>query len=793
MEERRLLAFDATIELHTVVANLAAPVTAVHAGDGSGRLFIAEQGGRIQIVQNGALRATEFLDISSRIVTGGERGLLGLAFHPDYAMNGAAGHGRFYVYYSAPATSGGNHDSVVAEYRVSAVDLNRANPLSGRILMRFAQPFANHNGGDLKFGPDDGLLYIATGDGGSANDTQNNAQNRSTLLGKILRIDVLGTNGPGGQYGIPADNPFINEAGVRPEIFAYGFRNPFRMAFDDGENGAASPDRLFVGDVGQGAWEEVDLVVSSGNYGWRIREGAHDNAAVTDPDPGGLIDPIAEYPNPEKGRAVIGGFVYRGEIYPSLQERYVFGDLTGRMFVLEETGGGQFDLSEPTVVGGNPVGASIFGFGEDESGELYMLTSNSLRRITVLDPAKSDKVGVYQVASRSFLVDANGDGAFNGTAGGDLVLSGPGLFANVGDLPLVGDWNGDSRDEIGFYRPRNQLVYLDRNGNGEWDGLLVDQRLGPYGIAGDQPLVGDWDGDGDDQIGVYRTGSKQFIRDLDGDGVLEAGEAAPGPGPLPSGSVPFNSDDQPVIGDWDGDGDDDLGVFRPRNNYFYLDRNANGVWDGLAVDQRVGPYGNASDVNGLSDRPVTGDWNGNAIVQIGLYDAPFFRLDANTSGAFDSNDVNRSFFGDLQDIPVIGNWTAPVMAMTPAFSEGEADDGLSVQTTEHSAPADASGVPALMEQAAIQPLQFPGVAKAPQTADLPPRPIDGVFNQTDLVFVPNNDHRSALISFLARERDSGDGEGERETALALEQVLDALVLEGLFLENRRGAGDDETT
>jgi glucose/arabinose dehydrogenase len=389
LEERRLLALQGEVALETVTSALSGPVTATHAGDGSGRIFVAEQGGAIRIIDDGVLLPTPFLDISDRILSGGEKGLLGLAFHPEYATPGGAGEGKFYVYYSDQkqlvVQGPHDHDSVVAEYRVSAADPNMADEDSERVVLRFAQPFVNHNGGDLKFGPDDGLLYISSGDGGSGGDPQNNAQNLGTLLGKILRIDVNGNNAPGGQYGIPAANPFVDQAGARDEIFAYGFRNPFRISFDDGVGGAAETDRLFVGDVGQTSWEEVDLVTAGGNYGWRIREGAHP-FNTTDPNPGNLIDPIAEYPNPMKGDAVIGGFVYRGQESPGLQGVYVFGDLRGRLFALEETGGGAFELSEPIVVGGNPLNAFIHGFGEDEAGEIYVLTTDSMLHITLNEP-----------------------------------------------------------------------------------------------------------------------------------------------------------------------------------------------------------------------------------------------------------------------------------------------------------------------------------------------------------------------------------------------------------------------
>jgi glucose/arabinose dehydrogenase len=362
-----------------VTSGLAAPLVATHAGDGSGRIFVAQQAGQIRIVRAGVPGPTPFLNLGNgglnRAVTGGERGLLGLAFHPQFSTADAQGEGKFYVYYSASSVLGGNHDSVVSEFRTSP-DPDLAEGTSERELLRFRQPFLNHNGGDIHFGPDDGLLYIATGDGGSGGDPQNNAQNLASLLGKILRIDVDGSDSPNGQYGIPAANPFSGQAGARPEIYAYGLRNPYRFSFDNGPT-PKTADRLFAGDVGQSRWEEVDLVTRGGNYGWRIREGAHP-FNTSDANPGDLIDPIAEYANDATADSVIGGFVYRGTRYPSLEGRYIFGDLTGRMLVLDETEG-VFELSDLEVGGGNPP--NIIGFGQDETGELYVLTFGAMLAI----------------------------------------------------------------------------------------------------------------------------------------------------------------------------------------------------------------------------------------------------------------------------------------------------------------------------------------------------------------------------------------------------------------------------
>src|SRR5690606_30415717 len=253
-----------------------------HAGDGSGRLFIADQRGKILILDDGAVRPVPFLDLSAKLVDErpgfDERGLLGLAFHPDYAMEGAPGEGRFYVFYSAPspgapgtAENPVNCRSVISEFRVSATDPDAADPASERVLLSFDKPQFNHNGGQLAFGPADKLLHISTGDGGGSNDNDpghtgggaakpagglGNSQDRTTLHGKILRIDPFGTDGPGGQYGIPGDNPFASEGGgVRGEIHAYGLRNPWRFSFDSGPGGTNRP---FVAYVAQGQVEAVD-------------------------------------------------------------------------------------------------------------------------------------------------------------------------------------------------------------------------------------------------------------------------------------------------------------------------------------------------------------------------------------------------------------------------------------------------------------------------------------------------------------------------------------------------------
>lgn len=372
------------------------PLVATHANDGSGRLFVAEQDGQIFILRDGELVGQPFLNVSDQLVLGGasgERGLLGLAFHPDYGVEDADGEGKFYVHFSTPSFIG-DHDSLIAEYSVSDTDPDVADPLSLRTVLRFNQPFANHNGGDLEFGPDDGLLYISSGDGGSANDPFGNGQNTNNLLGAILRIDVNGDDfptDPSRNYAIPETNPFVEDDLVRDEIFAYGFRNPFRMSFDDGPSGTNSPDRLFVGDVGQSAFEEVNVAVAGGNFGWNVCEGDHLFNQSSLPCPDEFEPPIAEYGRSD-GISVIGGNVYRGTESLSLIGVYLFGDFTGGLMALEEQADGSFVRSFPDIEGTRPT--TIVGFGEDEAGELYVLTSAGLLAIS----AESDPDPVVSAA-----------------------------------------------------------------------------------------------------------------------------------------------------------------------------------------------------------------------------------------------------------------------------------------------------------------------------------------------------------------------------------------------------------
>ena len=331
-----------------VVKGLQSPLYLTHAGDGSGQLFVVEQPGMIRVIAQGILQDKPFLDISNRVLSGGERGLLGLAFHPNHRRNG-----RFFVNY----TRRDDGATVLAEYRRQGLSPQAST--EERTLMVVPQPYANHNGGMVAFGPD-GFLYIGRGDGGSGGDPQNRAQNPSELLGKILRIDV---DGPP-PYAIPSDNPFAR-AGGRPEIFAFGVRNPWRFSFDR-DTGA-----LWLADAGQDKWEEIDLVTRGGNYGWRIMEGKHCFRPEKDCQVAGLIMPVSEYGHDQGRCSVTGGYVYRGRNLSALRGSYLFGDYcSGELFAFSAGNGAAAD-SEPRVL--RKSGIKISSFGEDEAGEVYVV------------------------------------------------------------------------------------------------------------------------------------------------------------------------------------------------------------------------------------------------------------------------------------------------------------------------------------------------------------------------------------------------------------------------------------
>jgi glucose/arabinose dehydrogenase len=340
------------VTLELVAEGFDDPTGVTHAGDGSGRLFVNERGGVIRILSDNGVLPEPFLDITARVWAGGERGLLGLAFHPDYEHNG-----RLFVNYTRAADG----DTVIAEYRLAPGGSDAADRASERILLMVEQPYPNHNGGQLAFGPD-GYLYIGLGDGGAGGDPHGHGQDRDTLLGSLLRIDVDRTDGEL-EYAIPPDNPFA-EGGGAPEIWAYGLRNPWRFSFDR-ETGD-----LYIADVGESEWEEIDRqpVDSTGgeNYGWAVMEGRHCFAADgCDQSP--FVLPIAEYSH-DFGCSVTGGYVYRGTAQPDLQGVYLLADYcSGLVWTLQVDEG----TTTPKLVLESDL--AISSFGEDEDGELYLV------------------------------------------------------------------------------------------------------------------------------------------------------------------------------------------------------------------------------------------------------------------------------------------------------------------------------------------------------------------------------------------------------------------------------------
>lgn len=334
------------LRLEPVLSGLLSPLFVTHAGDGSYRLFALERGGRILLLRPGESAPRLFLDLTSRVLAGGERGLLGLAFHPRYRETG-----RLFVHYTRQPDGA----SVIAEYRVTPDDPDRADPAE-TVLLTVPQPFGNHNGGSVEFGPD-GFLYVALGDGGDANDPGNRAQDPDELLGKILRIDVDRADPPR-PYAIPPDNPYA-AGGGRPEVYALGFRNPYRIAFDP------VTGVLFAGDTGQDVREEIDVVTRGGNYGWRVFEGTR--CTGNDPalcDPTRFVMPVAEYDRTAPRCAVIGGVVYRGARETLPAGAYVFGDFcSGQIFRL--AGPGPVLLLDTDLL--------ISSFGTDEAGEVYVV------------------------------------------------------------------------------------------------------------------------------------------------------------------------------------------------------------------------------------------------------------------------------------------------------------------------------------------------------------------------------------------------------------------------------------
>ena len=510
------------IRLQPVLQGLSSPLFATHAGDGSDRIFVVEQGGRILVLAPGATTPSVFLDINARVLAGGEQGLLGLAFHPQFATNG-----RFFVDYTRNADGA----TVIAEYHADpGADVAGTAEIP---LLTIAQPFANHNGGMLAFGPD-GMLYIGMGDGGSGNDPGNRAQNVDELLGKILRIDV-DHPANGLPYSSPAGNPYAGATPGRDEIFAIGLRNPFRFSFD------RVSGQLFVGDVGQSLLEEIDVVTAGGNFGWRVYEGT--NCTGLDPtlcNPAPFVFPIAQYDHGGGRCSVTGGYVYRGPRHTLPQGTYVFGDFcTGEIFRLQ--GGGPALLLD--------TAQNVSSFGEDQRGELYVagLGGSVLRIARAVHDLDGD--------ARSDVGWRNANGtnvvwSFGGAAPTPLSTIALPSAASSWQASFAHDVDGDGSLDIVWRNAANGLVaiwFMNRDGS---IARAAFPATVPVNAGWQLAAVADIDGDGRAEL-VWRnvvTGA------LVGWQLDPAGAVA---GTRDFGTVPLGFDLRGA-GDFDGDGTDDL-------------------------------------------------------------------------------------------------------------------------------------------------------------------------------------------------------------------------------------------
>ncbi len=532
------------VSLEQIASNLGPLIAITHAGDS--RLFLTLRDGRVMIFENGGLRAQPFLDIRGQVLTNGERGLLSTAFHPRYAENG-------FFFINHTNLSG---ETVIARYQVAAGNPNQANPASARTLLIIAQPFSNHQGGQLQFGPD-GFLYIGMGDGGSAFDPECRAQRPNTLLGKMLRIDVDQNVGTAPFYGIPASNPFRGPGDPPDEVWSSGFRNPWRFSFDR-ETGD-----LWIGDVGQNHREEVDFQPASSqggeNYGWKVMEGTlcstRDACPASTPpcDSAAFTPPVLEYDH-EPHCSVTGGYVYRGQL-AQLRGAYVFGDFcTGVVWAAFRQGSG---FTVRTISG---QASQLTTFGENAAGELFAATlSGRLLRVSgeSTGGAAVEKVGLFDPkASRFNLKSAN-----SAAASVQVLRFGP---RNRNWIPIAGDWDGDGKTTFGLYDPSASVFRLKNSTPGGGSDVIL-QVDSPSADA--FPMAGDWNGDGRDTIGLYDPAACVFHlkNSLSGSGFdLE---------------VPFGPPGEtrtPLAGDWDGNGTDGVGVYDPRESIFTLTNSLTG-------------------------------------------------------------------------------------------------------------------------------------------------------------------------------------------------------------------------